>query len=269
MEIFLSLLTLLLPFTAALVGIRGNTWNSKKRSFYKISVAGWAALAIACMGLMLATLKFRENRKLTRHNESVRKIILAEIELATKDYALDPFLEMLMQIESRTDESRLFDGSRFYSDLAYPIEALTTINVVKLVREFYFCKKIDNPLYSSVWGGYGYRFEKLKIQLNVTISKYRAFMPHEILIAIEELLQDRFFKQIILAGPGRLKTAPSLDYSDLFISGDKPRYLDFLRKMEQLTRVIEGSNQTFLIRTNQPLKLTALTFHDGCKAPVA
>lgn len=57
MSLFLALSGPLLAFGAALVGIVGNTWDSKKTGIARLTGVGWAALLIALVGIALSTYK--------------------------------------------------------------------------------------------------------------------------------------------------------------------------------------------------------------------
>ena len=50
-DILQDIITVVATFSAAIVGIVGNTWNKNKKGIMKLTITGWIAVTLAFLGL--------------------------------------------------------------------------------------------------------------------------------------------------------------------------------------------------------------------------
>jgi hypothetical protein len=231
-------------FIAVVVGVRGHTWDSKRRRF---SWIGWTAIAVGA-ATTLATIvgAYRDHAKLdwqAAQREKVRHAAQADLREAVHQL-ISPF-GILYENAHFKFHNISFDPEKFHDDTDYMIARLADPQFRGAWTSFDLRKSPEHPdlCPPETWGQFfSNAAERSSQELDMTVSKYSAYLNANELLLIHDLQTDEFFRLCLRDLPALVKANEYLPAYPVEFAFRGPEeyapYLRFVDKVGKLARAL-------------------------------
>jgi hypothetical protein len=235
-------ITIIISFFAILVGIVGNTWDSKKKGIKKLTATGWLTIIIGVTTCSIGFYKNYQNEKELSwqklQREKIRRVAYIQLN-RTLDNLLHPLAILHENVKFKFNlKDSVYDQQKQYRPVISELKS----------KEFTFYldsfRLNDAPKYPDIfpemtWAEwFSENAKNSKEKLNELWLKYNMYYDIQTIMQIDSLLSDHFFQMRLL----NVKTlidvnnGANLPISFNFVKGpdNGKEYFEYLNKVNRL-----------------------------------
>lgn len=199
MTSFKDIIMIVTTFSAALLGIVGNTWNPKRRGIRKLTMTGWIAVVLALAGLYSTIDQALESSRQRMAAQQIQTVALEEIDDVTM-HLMESFLVLIYDIGDPSLGEKYglhyslkpFDHHDFFDTLIYSVlcrdKNLEKINFHDIPRMEYV-PLIGKPAWEIV----SYHFKDSKEKIDLTLTRYGRFLSDDLVLSLTKLTTSEFY----------------------------------------------------------------------------
>lgn len=178
---------LLTAFAAALLGVFGGKWDKDKRGLRKLPWSGWFAmfLAVAALGHGVWTLNDK-NRQIS-DVARIKQIAYDQIVVGT-DF-------LLLHLADREVRDMKSNSTKF-ARLREPtyLEQIGKTSLVNYTGAGVVTDGVGSPDFTHTWELFDFNISRGEQLLNDSLVKYGHLLEPEVVIRVNEVLRDNFFR---------------------------------------------------------------------------
>lgn len=247
----LEYLAAFLSFIVALVGIHGNTWNSKAKGWKRLTKTGWIIAICAILTLSLALtaawIKSYEERIAREQRKMVNRI--AEMEICLASAQLKVAFDVLTSIATGKTTHDGADVGFNFSEL----ENQSTINAIEklnlLTHPPARTKVGDNrPVDEFIT----FQSQEFVTQTNMALAKYSTFLDKELILKSTWLVNHNLVRRMLVTSAQviQVEKTGGKKYPGLW-PHEREHYPEVVKLLNDVVKM-SGGDETGLVCTPPP-----------------
>ncbi|NME70221.1 hypothetical protein [Flammeovirga aprica] len=251
----IDVITILSTFIATLIGIIGNTWDSKKEGLSKLTVTGRIAVVIAIIAIILAGIQIKEKNRKAISTQQLQSIALNEIN--SELYELIFTLYILADAADTSNRPDIlfneFNLNRNAKSINVFIDSCIVQNECLDTLHLTFYPENVGLKYQNyqMWQLMEKTYLETRNNSYQIISIYKEYIPLEILVGLNDLFSDDFYKLITLNIPlfarsiegvrGKRTYNPMTTEHIKLLLTDRSNYDTFIDKYNTVVKCIKNN----------------------------
>ncbi|HVT59439.1 MAG TPA: hypothetical protein VHR45_13685 [Thermoanaerobaculia bacterium] len=191
-------ITLAVAFLMTLVGIVGHTWSAHRKGLHRLTLTGWAVLALALAALVTGAVEARRKDAEISDVHAIREIAHRQV-LEAASYLVRHLMTQY--------EMRFLDDAHLFAAIKQP-ENLSRLGQECLVHSL-GVSVVDGfggvgGSFEQPWQLYAFNIDHGRRMLDEVATKYAAFVKPALLLRINAVTADSFFVEKFTLTPERI-----------------------------------------------------------------